>query len=88
MYAWKVVRRPPSFGQSELVGNFSSKKKALSHLLVVIQNDFSGNVGEQDACEVHVSVQRVGKYMLLVSGVVWDDFYRRKNYSISAFRIE
>jgi hypothetical protein len=91
MLAWKVVRNRRKLSEVDSLGNFSSRKKALAHLLVVIQNDFSINQRWPDLqqfYDVDVSVERMGKYTLWASGVAWDDPSRRRDYSIFAFRIE
>lgn len=88
MLAWKVTRNNPSLGQNELIGHFSSKHKALSLLLVVIQNDFSWNQrwpDLQDFMDVDISVEKVGKYVLWATAV---SGHRQERYSIHAIRVE
>ena len=90
MLAWRVTRDHPTLGQTELVGHFSSKKKALSRLLVVIQNDFSINQRWpklQHFYTVDVSVERLGKHMLWVTAQL-DNTHKQAGYTIHAFRLE
>jgi len=88
MYAWKVTRNDPSPTQTEIIGHFSGRRKALSWLLVAVQNDFSWNQRWpelQEFIDVDVSVEKCGKFVVWVTAV---SKTRQARYSIHAIRIE
>lgn len=82
---WIARRTTASIGQTEFIGYFGTRQKAVAAVLVTAQNDFSINQRWpelQEFDDISVSVESMGSNFKWIT-VIRTDGNRRREYTVN-----